>query len=483
MCGPCAGISAPGSWRSTEGTVDLLSRFMVIAGELREVFGQQRSARRAVSLMLAGLLCLGRHWISRWRLLRGGDLKRWSADYKLFSRARWEPDRLFDPAIRHGLPFTGSGPIVLAGDETRLRRGGRRVKRSRWTRDPLSPPFHVNFMKGIRFCQFSLLLPLYRLAGVDARAVPVSFRPVDLPAKPRRSAPPEQHAAYREACKLNRMCLRALEQLHGLRAAFDRLGAGARRLLVALDGGFCNRTLFGDRLERIELLARCRKDAVLCRRAHDRRCPSRVYGRRTFTPESVRCDGRYPWRRTTVFFGGRWRTVKYKELRPVLWRGGAGRRALRLLVVAPTPYRLSPAAPLYYRQPAYLLSTDLKLPAHDLLQAYFDRWQIEVNHRDEKQQIGIAHPQVWNDRSVDRQPAFLAAGYSFLLLAALEAYGPRRTDHYLQPPPWQRSRRSRPSCEDLLAVLRTQAAERDGPAPNDMPFHYDPKTAVASSVA
>ncbi len=75
------------------------------------------------------------------------------------------------------------------------------------------------------------------------------------------------------------------------------------------------------------------------------------------------------------------------------------------------------------------------------------------------------------------------AGYSFLLLAALEAYGPCRTDQYLQLPPWQRSRRSRPSCEDLLAMLRTQAAERDGPEPHGLPFRYDPKTAVARSAA
>lgn len=464
--------------------MDLLSRFLVIAGELREgVFHQQRSARRAVSLMLAGLLCVGRHWISRWRWLRGGDSGRWSADYKLLSRARWDADELFAPAIRHGLPFTGTGPIVLAGDETRLRRGGRRVKRSRWTRDPMSPPFHVNLMKGIRFCQFSLLLPLHRLAAVDCRAVPVSFRPVDLPAKPRRRAPAEEHAAYRQACKRNRMCLKALAQLQGLRGAFDRLGARLRWLLAALDGGFCNSTMFRAKLERTHLLARCRKDAVLCRRSRDRRCPTRVYSRHTFTPESVRRDVRQPWRRTKVFFGGHWRTVRYKEVTPVLWRGGARRRDLRLLVVAPTPYRPSPGRRLYYHQPAYLLCTELHLPARDLLQAYFDRWQIEVNHRDEKQQIGIADPQVWNDLSVDRQPPFLVAAYSFLLLAALEAYGPRRTEQYLQPPPWQPHARTKPSCEDLLALLRTQASERDGPEPDGMPFRYDPKTALARSAA
>jgi hypothetical protein len=38
----------------------------------------------------------------------------------------------------------------------------------------------------------------------------------------------------------------------------------------------------------------------------------------------------------------------------------------------------------YYRQPAYLLTADLRTDALVLLQAYFDRWGIEVNRRDEK---------------------------------------------------------------------------------------------------
>ncbi len=38
---------------------------------------------------------------------------------------------------------------------------------------------------------------------------------------------------------------------------------------------------------------------------------------------------------------------------------------------------------MYYRQPAYLLTTDLASQARELLQIYFDRWQIE-NHREEK---------------------------------------------------------------------------------------------------
>ena len=122
-------------------------------------------------------------------------------------------------------------------------------------------------------------------------------------------------------------------------------------------------------------------------------------------------------------------------------------------------YKLSRASRKYYRQPGYLFCSDHELSAQNLLQIYLDRWQIEVNHRDEKQLIGVADPQVWNGNSVDRIPAFLTASYSFLLLASLEAYGPKRTDDHIQPPKWQRSRR-RPSCLDLLNLIRRQATER-----------------------
>jgi hypothetical protein len=40
-----------------------------------------------------------------------------------------------------------------------------------------------------------------------------------------------------------------------------------------------------------------------------------------------------------------------------LWQSGAGRRRLRLLIVAPVPYRRARTGRLYYRRPAFLLTT------------------------------------------------------------------------------------------------------------------------------
>jgi hypothetical protein len=59
---------------------------------------------------------------------------------------------------------------------------------------------------------------------------------------------------------------------------------------------------------------------------------------------------------------------------------------------------------------------------------------------------------------VPRQPALVVAVYAMLLLAALRAYGPERTGDYLPPPKWGRPGQ-RPSCLDLISLLRKQCQE------------------------
>ena len=68
-----------------------------------------------------------------------------------------------------------------------------------------------------------------------------------------------------------------------------------------------------------------------------------------------------------------------------------------------------------YRKPADRLTPDRTTPARVLLQAYCDRWGIEVNHRDEKNILGVGQAQVWNEHSVSKVPALLVAMYSWLL--------------------------------------------------------------------
>ncbi|MBV8864685.1 MAG: hypothetical protein JO210_04715 [Acidobacteriaceae bacterium] len=58
-----------------------------------------------------------------------------------------------------------------------------------------------------------------------------------------------------------------------------------------------------------------------------------------------------------------------------------------------------------------------------------------------------------------RQPALVVAAYSALLLASLEAYGATRNEAYRLLPKWRR-KSQRPSCLDLVTLLRQQWHER-----------------------
>jgi hypothetical protein len=145
-------------------------------------------------------------------------------------------------------------------------------------------------------------------------------------------------------------------------------------LLLAVDNSFCNRTVFRTPVQGVELIARTRKNAVLCRRTNDG--SRRFYDRSKFTPEQVRLDESRAWQTTKIFYGGKRRKVEYKVVAGIYWQGGARQRPLRLLVVRPTRYQKKKSGRYYYRQPAYLLTTVVHGTVRQLLQIYFDRWQI-----------------------------------------------------------------------------------------------------------
>ena len=247
--------------------------------------------------------------------------------------------------------------------------------------------------------------------------------------------------------------MKARKELEQLREDVDAAGAPGRTIIVTLDGGFCNKVFFKVPMRGIELLCRCRKDAVLCLRAGPGE-GKRFYSQKKFTPESLRQDESHPWQVATVRTGGREHTLRYKEMR-VYWQGGAGPRELRVIVIAPTGYRLHLKGKLLYRQPAFLFSTDLERSAQELIQGYVDHWQIEVAHRELKDGFGLEDTQVRHAKSVPRHPGFEVAVYSMLHLAALQAHGPRRTADYLPPPKWYRGG-VRPSLRDIVQLLRHQ---------------------------
>jgi hypothetical protein len=438
--------------------VTLLAAFLSIVEDWRGVFPQQRSHERAVRQALGSLICLGRRCLTRIIWTNGGQQRSWSAEYFLHSRCPWEPQQLFQPILKRALAYCPQRLVGVAIDDTRLRKTGRSIQQAFYQRDPLSPPFHVNLVLGLRFLQASLLVPLHRRANVGARAIPIRFQEVSRVKRPGRKASPEQLKQYKAAVKLKNLSRSFVEMGKQLREELDVAGGSDKILVLTADGSFCNRTCFSQVPERSVLLARARKDARLCFRAPVAgKC---FYAPEKFTPEQIRQDQSRGWKTTVIFYGAKRRKLRYKEVKDVYWQRGAGKRTLRLFVIAPTPYRKSKQRRMYYRDPAYLLTTDLRSSITPLLQIYFDRWQIEVNHREEKDTLGVGQAQLWNPTSVPKQPVLAVAAYSALLLASLQAFGAERGLAYAELPKWRRNAR-RPSCLDLVTLLRKEITQQN----------------------
>jgi hypothetical protein len=431
--------------------MSLLSEFIAIVEDWRGVFPQRRTFHRGVRQALGSLVCLGRRCLTRIIWTNGGQRRSWSAEYFLHSRCMWNPQRLFSPILKRALAYCPQRLVGVAIDDTRLRKTGRAIRQAFYQRDPLSPPFHVNLVLGLRFLQASLLVPLHRGSQVGTRALPIRFQEVSRVKRPGNKASEELRKQYREAVKQRNLSRSFVEMGKQLRRELDEAGGPGKLLVLAGDGSFCNRTCFGEIPERTVVLVRVRKDAKLCfRAAQDSR---RFYAVQKFTPEQIRKDESRVWKTTKIFYGGKRRKIRYQEIGVVYWQRGARQRPLRLIVIAPTPYRKSQSKRLYYRDPAYLLSSDLHSSLKQLLQIYFDRWQIEVNHREEKDTLGVGQAQLWNVTSVPKQPVLAVAAYSALLLASLKAFGAERGKAYADLPKWRRNAR-RPSCLDLVTLLR-----------------------------
>ena len=458
--------------RVAEAPRSLLACFLEIVAGWEALFPQSRTYIRAVRQALGTLICLGRHTLSRIIWTNGGQQKDWRADYFLFSRSKWDPAQLFTPILQQALRWCPGRYLGVAIDDTRLRKTGMRIQQAFYQRDPLSPKFYVNLMLGLRFLQASLLVPVFRRAKVGARALPIAFEEVSVVKHPRHKMPKRKPSQgkrtaplsplelewkqYRAAQKAHSLSTHLRDLMRRLRTTFDACGAAHKILLLAVDGSFCNRTVFTTVVPGVELIARARKDIKLCFRAATG--SRRFYGQEKLTPEQVRLDDSRPWKTTKIFYGGKRRKVEYKEVAGVFWQGGGRKRPLRLLVVRPTRYKKRLSGRYYYRRPAYLLTTVVHGTVRQLLQIYFDRWQIEVNHREEKDTLGIGQAQLWNTISVPKQPAFAVACYSALLLASLQAFGAERGTAYAALPKWRR-RAARPSALDLITLLRKEITD------------------------
>lgn len=420
-------------------------------------FSHPESFQRARRHCLAQLVGFGRHTISSLLRAQNRHQQDWSADYRFYSQDRFDEDKAFSQ-VRSEVEkhLAAPAPLVVAMDDSLLRKTGRKIHGVRYMRDPLSPPFHVNLVLGLRVLQISAALPQ---GEGRARLIPIDFQQALLPQKPSRKATPEELQLYKELkAKHNINCL-GQERLAHVRQDMDQHGSATRALIAGVDGRFTNRTFLRKVPDRTTIIGRIRRDAVVydLPEAQPLRGRKRKYGTRAPTPEQLLQDEQVPVQLVRAFAAGKTHEFKIKTLSPVVLRLDRAARPVRLVVIKPLGYRLKIGGRILYRQPAYLICTDPHLALEEVLQDFLWRWDIEVNFRDEKTLLGVGQAQVRTEQSNQNAPALAVSAYALLLLAAVKAYGKNGVPDRVDQAKWyQRKDADRATTNELINQLRKE---------------------------
>lgn len=387
----------------------------------------------------------------------GKQFQDWTSNYSLYSRERVDAPAIFRHVRQQAEALgTPDRPLCVALDDTILRKRGRMIPGAAYRRDPLGPPFAVNLVWAQREQAMSAAVAD---ENNDVRMVPVGFRDASTPRKPRKGSTEESVGQYREEMKqrnLNALAVESLARLQSERG--EENGGEIPALRVLVDGSYTNKNVLRKLPANTTLIGRIRKDAKLSAKpdAQAARGRRRIYGEDLPTPEQIRQDPDIPWQPHEVRVNGKRRTFEVKTLSPLRWRA-AGAMDLRLVVIRPKGFRPRKAARLSYTQPAHLICTDPSLPVGEILQEYVWRWDIEVNHRDEKTLLGVGQAQVTNPNSAQNIPATAVAAYAMLLIASIKAYGKGGKPAHIPEAKWRRPHKKiRPSTQDLINELRRE---------------------------
>jgi len=481
----------------------------------RSVFAQERTCLRFIDVTSGMLFAVARRkTVTASIVARGnGENPTWDADYWLFREAVWNPEDMFRAVLDAAVPLIPSeGPIVIAIDDTALPKVGCKPSKTSsregasrlagWCHNPLAPPWqHPAIQWGHKMFHAVLIIPT-RLNG-RATGITLAFEPIPDPpeeikkkrrkkkkskgvsdssqtegsegeVKKRRGRPNKAEVAARAAAKalvpeypkntdLASMFIRRV------RGWLDQHGLSNRHLVIVGDGSYTNATVLTQLPERTTFVGRVSPGANLRHLGEERPDGTHRYGDPIGNLRLVARDANSPSTTGEYWAGGDRRELKVKQLDRVLRPGSTRKMLLRVFMLVPQKY--GPVGDRDYSQEAFLLTSDLTTPMEVLIQAYLDRWSIEVTHRDMKFHVGVGHAQVSTTQSVRRTHAAVAAAWALLQIAALKVCGQERTDELFgKLTAWQRRHRDwrtrkrlaegksapvfRPTAPDILSLFR-----------------------------
>jgi hypothetical protein len=394
----------------------LLPELFALLAAHRPAFRQERPYQRAVALVLGWICAFGRHTVTQVLLALGLGEADWTAWYRLFSRHRVDYDPLTECLLKQTQPWVGaSDPYLVAVDATQIPRHSRTMPGTSWLRHPGTAVFRAGIHRAQRFVHLAWL-PLPSAAGYS-RAVPLRFAS----AFPAKAVPTPGHPPRKE-------WEAGLAALAWVRGQLDAAGRVEQHLLALGDGHYSTCHVWAGLPARVLLLARCAKNRALyalptTQPARGRR---RRYGERQPRPDAWLAD-RAGWQRTTLPVRGRVIPVTYRVEGPCLVQGAPDHPLFLLVVKGSDPRRgRRPRVARFWLVSAVADDDggwDLPWAAPTLLSWAWQRWEVEVAHRELKSGFGLGEVQCWSPQAAVLSVQWVAWVYAVLVLAGIQAWG------------------------------------------------------------
>jgi hypothetical protein len=383
-----------------------------------------------LTLMSGWLLNLRRHTITETVRAAGAvGLKDITSFHRFFSRACWVPDALGLVLVRLIVEhlLSANGPVVAVVDDTLGRHTGKKIAGAAMHRDPLlSTAARVLFHWG----HVWVVLGLNVHAFGKAWCLPVLFR------------------LYRseKQCQREKRSQRKKPELAQELITLLAAAVPGRTLRVLGDSDYTNRSVIQGRPGNVQLIGRARTDAALYAPPPPRR-PGQMgrpvlKGKRLLSPEQRAARKNAPWQRVKVSVYGK--TVRARVLViDALWYRAAGTELVRLVLVR--------GFPGHERDDAFV-STDPSLSAQSIIEAYAERWPLEVTFHECHGRLGFEDPQNRLEHAVERTAPMALWGYTLVVLWYVK-WGQQTRAARVPQMPWYTSKAA-PAFSDMLATLR-----------------------------
>lgn len=396
----------------------LLQKLFELIERHRPAFKQERPYQRAVWLLLSELFNFARHTVTQGLLVLGETANDWSAWYRLFSHKRFDYKVLTSIMLRETIQEAPEKePYVVGVDGMLVPRSSQKMPGTSWWKALGSAPFKPGLARAQRFVHLSWLTK--RESGYS-RAIPLQM----LPAFPEKAVAAE--ADKRKDWEA------ASDGLRWVRQELDAAGRKAQPLLVLVDGGFERTVEFWRQLpERTVLLGRTARSRVLYALPgeYQGRGRPKSYGERARKPAEWLKE-KAGWKTIPVLVRGKQREMRYRVEGPYL-REGLLEHPVFLIVVRGMDRHVDGRRvkrdPVFYLVSAIQVGQEwvLPWPEEDLLAWAWQRWELEVAHREMKSGFGLGEKQCWNKRSAVRTVQWSAWVYALLLLAGYRTWGLR----------------------------------------------------------